>query len=87
MRKLAAISLVALAASSCGGPKQRIADEEKKLEIVKASHDADAVCAQSKKVAQAYLDAKDQAGYEQANLDARIACTAADLDAYNRSLS
>lgn len=71
----------ALALFGCSNP---VRDAEEELEILKKSGASSReICVAARKVADAHLKAKDEAGYKQADLSADINCTRADLDAYS----
>lgn len=74
MRALALFSIFALYA--CSNP---VADAEKRYEIVKKNGRADDICAQGRAVSQAYLEAKDEEGYNQRKVATDIECSYARL--------
>lgn len=67
---------ILIALAGCTKQSER---EEEKLEMVKQGRDNVAICGQSKAVAAAYLNERDETGYQQAKLQSNLDCfTAAD---------
>lgn len=74
----ALVLALGLIAAGCGNP---IADAERELAMIEKAHGSkDEICAAKRKVAEAYLKAGDQNQYEQARLDAAMACNAAQIE-------
>ncbi len=68
---LAAIAMIGFSASAC---TDEIKDAEKQYEIVQRSGTPQQKCDAARKVAEAYLRAKDAAGYQRTNVSAEIEC-------------
>lgn len=77
-RLLAAAGPCFLLLAGCSSP---VGDAEKRLEIAENSGDAAAVCGESTRLAEAYLNAKDEERYKTQKLAADVACLSAELDA------
>lgn len=73
----AAVILILVLLAGC---ESRIAREERKLGMMKrAGASASDICAQGKKVADAYLDAGDELRYQVAKVSTDIGCQSAQL--------
>lgn len=77
MKALAIGALLAVFLAGCSSPAQ---DAEDQYNIVAASGDHDQRCEEAGKVRDAWLKAKNKAQYESWDLQARMECTAAQLD-------
>lgn len=79
VRTLSAILAIGLSATGCS---DEIKDAEQQYEIVQRNGTPAQKCDAARKVAAAYLKAKDGAGYQRTNVSAQIECMKADRPNY-----
>jgi hypothetical protein len=71
--------MLPIAVMLLGSCSSQVEQEKKRLDIVKTTGDKDAICTQSRRVAEAVLAANDAEHYRAAKLEADLDCQDADL--------